>query len=79
MKKVASYTVERTNFDNIVTSSTVIPSLPPLTMPAVTSTTATAATKIVRPSYVPEKLNFGAYDKFEGKLRKIKNKFYTYY
>lgn len=42
LKKVASFTVERTNSDN------------------------TAASKISRPSYVPEKLNFGAYEKFEG-------------
>lgn len=42
LKKVASFTVERTNSDN------------------------TASSKISRPSYVPEKLNFGAYEKFEG-------------
>lgn len=41
LKKVASFTVERTNSDN-------------------------TASKISRPSYVPEKLNFGAYEKFEG-------------
>lgn len=44
LKKVASFTVERTNFDN------------------------TTSSKISRPSYVPEKLNFGAYEKFEGKF-----------
>lgn len=41
MKKVVSFTVERTNSDN-------------------------ASLKLLRPSYVPEKLNFGAYEKFEG-------------
>ncbi|KAJ6648194.1 Protein cappuccino [Pseudolycoriella hygida] len=43
LKKVASFTVERTNSDN-------------------------TASKISRPSYVPEKLNFGAYEKFEGQM-----------
>lgn len=73
LKKVASYTVERTNFDNTVTSTTIIPSLPPLTIPSgtlTTAVTAAVAAKVLRPSYVPEKLNFGAYDKFEGKLKK---------
>lgn len=44
LKKVASFTVERTNFEN------------------------TTSSKVSRPSYVPEKLNFGAYEKFEGKF-----------
>ncbi|KAG4074898.1 hypothetical protein HA402_009323 [Bradysia odoriphaga] len=43
LKKVASFTVERTNSDN-------------------------TASKISRPSYVPEKLNFSAYEKFEGQM-----------
>lgn len=43
LKKVVSFTVERTNFDN-------------------------TTSKVSRPSYVPEKLNFGAYEKFEGEL-----------